>query len=87
MVAMSINLNGDNAWPDLKNNPNLINVPEATPIAVAVLDGGMASGRPSVAFRIDLPDGKIILFQTSARLYCSLAKTIEAKHPDLFVDH
>jgi hypothetical protein len=51
---------------------------------VAVLDGGMKSGRPSVAIRLDLPDGRTVVAETSARLFCVAARAIMAKHPELF---
>lgn len=83
MIAMKIILEGDGCWPDLADNPNLIEVKDGN-MEVALLDKGMASGRPSVAFRIDLPDGKIVFAQTTARLFCMAAKAFMAKYPDLF---
>lgn len=70
------------AWPDL--DPN--NVTLAEPMGVAILARGMGSGKPSVAFRIDLPDGKTVLAQTSARLFCTAARAVMARYPDLFDD-
>lgn len=35
------------------------------PIAAAILEGGMTSGKPSVGLRIDLPDGRVVIQQTS----------------------
>ena len=57
MPAMIINLEGDNAWPDLANSPNVIHLGNDAPaIHVALLSRGMKSGRPSVCFRLELPD-------------------------------
>lgn len=39
----------------------------------AVLEQGMQSGRASVAFVIQLPDGSTVFAETSARLFLSLA--------------
>lgn len=69
------------SWPDL-NDGNSIHTTQT--IEVAVLEGGMTSGRPSVGLRIDLPDGKSIIAETSARLFCTAAKAIMARYPDLF---
>jgi hypothetical protein len=85
MISMTINLRGDNAWPDLQNKPVIHLANDAPPIQVAMLEGGLASGRPSVAIRIDLPDGQTVIAETTARLFCSAARAIMAKYPDLFV--
>ena len=37
-----------------------------------------------MAFRIELPDGKAVIAQTTARLFCTAAKMIMARYPDLF---
>lgn len=78
MLRMDVNLNGDGA---LKG----IDVAEADAIEVLVLDRGTVSGKPSVALHITLGHGHI-LAQTSARLFVTAAKMIEAKYPDLFED-
>lgn len=86
MLGMSIILDGDEAWPDLRNKKFHHVGNGAKPIQVATLTGGLQSGRPSVAIRIDLDDGQIIVAETTARLFCSAAKAIMVKYPDLFVD-
>ncbi len=84
MIPMIIKLDGDNCWPDLKDKKLFHLDNHSPPIQVAVLDGGMSSGRPSVAIRIDLPDGQAVIAETSARLFCTAARAIQAKYPDLF---
>lgn len=88
MPTMVIKLDGDNAWPDLqKKIDRVIHLSnDLPPIEVAVLDGGMTSGLPSVAFRIELPDGHTVIAETSARLFCSAARVIMANYPGLFED-
>ncbi len=54
-------------------------------LAVAVLDGGMQTGRPSVMLRIPLADGTVAVVETSARVWCAIASAIHAKYPDLLV--
>lgn len=83
MISMNIILDGDNAWPELKDAEIIL--PEGT-LQVAILTGGLASGRPSVAIRIDLPDGRHVIAQTTARLFVSAGRAIVARHPDLFDD-
>lgn len=86
MIPLSIKLDGDNAWPDLKDKPIIHVAKDAPAIQVAVLSGGMSSGRPSVAIRIDLPTGESVIAETSARLFCTAARAIEARFPKLFDD-
>jgi hypothetical protein len=84
MIPLTIILDGDNAWPDLKDKPadKLHHVTAG--MAVAMLDGGMTSGLPSVAFRIDLADGSTVIAETSARLFVTAARAFEARHGSLF---
>lgn len=71
-------------WPDLARE-DCIHLGNGAPaLRVAVLEGGMESGKPSIALRIDLPDGKSVIAETSARLFCTAARTIMARYPDLF---
>lgn len=85
MISMNIILDGDNAWPDLRGEDFIHLGQGAPPIQVAVLNAGVASGRASVALRIDLPDGRTVIAETSARLFCAAARAIMARYPDLFV--
>lgn len=71
------------AWPEL--TPDMVHLGRIA--GLAVLDKGTQSGRPSVALRIEVDAGgeaQIIIAQTSARLFCTAAKAIMAKYPDLF---
>lgn len=52
-------------------------------LAVAVLDGGMKTGRPSVMLRVPLADGTVAVVETSARIWCAVAAAIHGKYPDL----
>lgn len=83
MISLTVNLGGDNAWPDLRDKgENLIWLSNgAPPIQIAVLDMGMKSGRPSCAIRIDMPDGKTVIAETSVRLLLVAAKAIESRYP------
>jgi hypothetical protein len=78
MIPMSINfLEDDELWfkgeefhPDAK-------------IELAVSPHGTASGKPTVLMRITA-EGKSFVVPTTARLFCTMAKMIEARYPDLF---
>ena len=86
MIGLRLYLDGDGVWTDLpgKRVTHLAN--DAPPIQIAMLDGGMKTGRPSVALRIDLPDGAVIIAETSARLLVTAAAAIHARYPDLLKD-
>lgn len=88
MIALDVFLNGDKAWPDLADRrDDIIHLTgEGDMMGVAVLDRGTTSGKPSVALRLDLPGGKVVIAETTARLFCTAAKAIMAKYPDLFED-
>jgi hypothetical protein len=60
MLDLNIILDGDGAWPDLAEKEVIALDPHALgQIQVAALIDGLASGRPAVAIRVDLPDGKV----------------------------
>jgi hypothetical protein len=86
MPSLTLKLNGDGAWPDLRVKPFVHLRDDGPAIEIAVLNSGMSSGRPSVAIRLDLPDGTTVLAQTSARLFCSAGRAIAARYPALFED-
>lgn len=79
MIPLSVKF--DERWDDLKPENVIYG---GSGIKVVVLSGGMASGKASVAIRIDLPDGRTVVAETSARLFASAGRMITAKYPDLF---
>ena len=59
-------------WPDLdakRDQLTWLSGNDDPPIQIGALEGGMVGGRPSVAIRIDLPDGGIVVAETSLRLF------------------
>lgn len=85
MIGMNL-IFEEPAWPDLEKKRVIHLGNDAKPIGVALLAGGTESGRPSVALRLDLPDGSVVIAETTARLFCTAARAMLAKHPDLFDD-
>ncbi|MEE9390573.1 MAG: hypothetical protein V3U91_04955 [Candidatus Aminicenantaceae bacterium] len=82
MQAIKIILEGDRCWPDLKeklNTEKLIHLRD-TQIEIAALSKGMKSGKPSISMRIDLPDGKTVLIETSMRLFIGAAVAFEQRY-------
>lgn len=83
MIALDIKLGGDGAWPELAEKDArglLIHLAEGSTLGVAALAGGMSSGRPSVAFKFDLPDGRVVLAETSLRLFLAAADALRARY-------
>lgn len=85
MLGISITFD-EPAWPDLAEILEQGLIIPTEDISVAVLDGGTDAGRPSVALRINLDDGRVVVAQTSARLFCAAARAITGRYPDLFED-
>lgn len=81
-----LGVNDPPIWPELEDKEILDHMgPNAPPIQVCVLERGMTSGAPSVTIRIDLADGRTLMTETSARLFCSASRMILAKYPNLFL--
>lgn len=80
MPALRILLNAEGIAEGIPEE-DLIHI--KTPITVAPLDHGMASGAPSVAFLFELPDGKYVLAETSLKLFQAAYIAFKAKFGDL----
>lgn len=81
MPEIQLDLDGDGAWKDLagKGPGQVIQLDDATPLRMAVLEHSMASGVASVAFRFDLPDGRVVLAQTSLRALWSTVAAVASR--------
>lgn len=84
MPAMIIKLE-EPAWPELQEKmrthgpASVVHIANDDPIQVCGLSGGMTSGRPSVAIRLDLPNGTTVIAETSLRLFLMAADALKAK--------
>lgn len=85
MLGLTLILDGDNAWPDLKDKQKagkLVWLNDAHPAPqITALAGGMMSGKTSIAIRIDLPDGTTVVQETSLTLFLAAADAFRAKYP------
>lgn len=82
MPALNIVLDGDGAFPDLIDRrwDDVIHLGNDAPaITVTGLAGGMMSGRPSLMLRLDLPNGKVVLAETSWALFHAAHAAFVAK--------
>lgn len=71
---------GEPPWSDI-DPERLIH---QTDLRVAILEGGMASGAPSVALRFDLPDGEVLIAETSLATFTSVMAAARGAFPEAF---
>lgn len=83
MAILKLNLEGDGAYPDLAGRLHeVIHLADNDPLGITGLAGGMTSGRASVMLRFDLPDGRVVLAETSLRLFLMAADALRARYGD-----
>ena len=75
-TGLKLILDGDAAWPDLQNK-TIHHV--KTGIQIAGLEHGTVRGQPSVAIRLDLPDGSTVIAETSLRLFSQAARVLSTR--------
>lgn len=68
MIGLSIILDGDNCWPELKNEDGSPAFLEGELVGVARLPNGTVQGDSTVAFRVELPNGETVLAETTLTL-------------------
>lgn len=77
--VVHVNLDGDGVFPELKGRK----IHRITEMTVTSLPGGMTSGLPSVAVRMDLPGTEeSVFFETSVRMWLSVADLLKSKYGD-----
>lgn len=86
MPVMRLKLGPEPIWPDLEEKIRqglVYHLSNESVIEVGALDGGMVSGRPSIAFRIDLPDGKVVVAETSLGLFQTVNAGLRGRFGDV----
>lgn len=69
---------GDGAGQDLAGKMDqVVHITDA-PITLMGLRGGMQSGKNSLMLRIDLPDGRVLLAETSVAVFLTAATAVRA---------
>ena len=82
MTMIHLLLEGDGAFADLQGKEDQVIDLADKPFTVAALDKGTIRGMPSVMIRLDLPDGRVVLQQTTAQLWIAVARALRGKWPD-----
>lgn len=76
MPALKILPKADGKFPELQGK----RIHHSRNITVASLDGGMASGKPSVALLIHLDDGSVVFAETSLELFVAAGRALAVAH-------
>ena len=79
MTVLNVLLQGDGAKPEWADGRTIHRIDDFT---VAALPSGMVSGRPSVSFLIDLPNGEAVMAETSLALFLTAADAIRGTYGD-----
>ena len=79
MPKLDVQLDGDGCWQDLELLQKRGAVLHSDDLAIAYLPGGMASGAPSLTLRVNLPDGRVVLAQTSLALFEGALRAFKAR--------
>jgi hypothetical protein len=80
--VMIVKRAGGPAWPELES---VMHLPDAL-WRVAAMEGGMSSGAPSIALRLDLPEGVSILAETSLAAWIAATAAFRGAFPEAFAD-
>lgn len=83
MPSLDVCLNGDGCWPDAEaiRDLGLLIDDSVDPagMGLALLPGGMASGKAAVMVRVTLRDGRTLITQTSFALLESAVLAMRAR--------
>lgn len=75
----------ESVFPEIGEDPSkIVHVPGETPWKVAILNGGMASGQPSIGLVIPLPDGWTLVAETSLASWSAVTIAARAAFPWAF---
>lgn len=77
MIEINLKLLGDGV---LEGFPEEKIIRIRDPITISTLEGGLKSGRPSLAIIIDLPDGRKVMAETSAKLFIDTAAIVRSRY-------
>lgn len=66
MIALDVQINGDQCWPELA--PHKKGFIPGRLVGIARLTQGTQSGKSTVTIRVELPDGQTVLAETTLAL-------------------
>ena len=75
-MRLDVDRNGGfDAIPPGVTDDQLIHLTDDAKLEIGTLRGGMQSGKDSVAFCFTLPDGRVVIAETSAELFFAMRCT------------
>lgn len=74
-MHLQVIMNGDNCWPELKEKGFTVGLLEG----IALLPNGTVQGNATVTIRVELPDGKTVLAQTTLALLSDAVKAFNIR--------
>ena len=83
MPVIKVILEGDGALADMVGREADV-IFLTAPFTVAALAAGMQSGAPSLAIRIDLPDGRVVFQETSLGAWIMATAALRGRFPEAF---
>lgn len=79
-IALLMQKHGSNDPEVLRASGDLIVMGNEARVEVGVMPRGMQSGKASVMFCFTLPDGKVVLVETSLAVFLAAAQAFNARH-------
>jgi hypothetical protein len=83
MIGLHIHMDAEELLADVPKDQIIVVDSEVT---LAVLERGTASGKPTVAIVLPLPDGRRVLAQTTLALFQASAKAFTARFGDVVME-
>ena len=80
LIPLRIILDGEGAFTELQPKVTAGQVEQGQVAAVAALPRGMNSGKPSVMAQVDLPDGRVVMAETSMRLFLMASRAFRIRY-------
>lgn len=88
MPAIELILDGDQAWPDLVARGTVVAYLDDVAWRLAAFEGGMSSGAPSLALRLDLPPEvrgtSVVVAKTSLAAWIAATCALRGRFPEAF---
>jgi hypothetical protein len=89
MPVIDVNLEGDDAWTDLRDKRHEILHLSNETWYLTALEGGMTSGKTSLALRLNLPPGggdgaSVVIAETSLAAWIAATCALRGRFPDAF---
>ena len=84
MPELRVEISGKGgAFADKLRGKRIIEPEKSEPVMVETLDAGMTSGAPSVSIMVEISGGRVVLAQTSVKLFQMAAYAMLSRYGDL----